>query len=269
MSMNREENTAELLHSVRGVLRYHKTCNMESYPAEPDLVAFIERSPSSPVLSPASETVQAPPATETAPVLQKKNVDSNQKELSEIIEDIVSCKSCALHKERTCVVAGKGSGQRIRLMIIGLWLKSDGETKEMFGQAEDLMLARMLAAIHLPPEDVYVTNAVKCGLPATIEPQSEHFEACSSFLVRQIRAVAPELICCMGTKSTRVLLKDTQPLARLRGRFHNYQGMDGVTVPVMPTFHPGYLLKNPEMKNATWQDLQIIERRLRALKGEH
>lgn len=86
--------------------------------------------------------------------------------------------------------------------------------------------------------------------------------ACSSYLQRQLSAASPEFICTMGMVATRTLLRQSQPLSKLRGRFHTYKAADGVEIPLLPTYHPGYLLQNPEMKTATWQDLQLLQKRL-------
>lgn len=154
-------------------------------------------------------------------------------------------------------------------MLIGHWLPvpehfTGGIDETVFGLQEDQMLARMLAAIHLTAEEVFVTNIIKCGVGPGIQPQAEHIDACSSYLQRQIKATAPELICTMGMVATRALLRLSQPLSRLRGRFHIYQGSDGREIPLLPTFHPNYLLQNPEMKKATWLDLQALEKRFSA-----
>ena len=124
------------------------------------------------------------------------------------------------------------------------------------------MLQRMMTAIKLPWENVFVTNVIKCGVRSEEQPQAEHIDACSSYLLRQIRAVSPELICSMGVVATKSLLRLPQSLSQLRGRFHPFRVGDDCEIPLLPTYHPGYLLQNPEMKKATWHDLQLLEKRL-------
>jgi DNA polymerase len=124
------------------------------------------------------------------------------------------------------------------------------------------MLARMLAAINLPVAEVFITNVIKCAVPATCQPQAGHVQSCVSYLRRQIAALAPELICTMGMVAARVIVEKSQPLSRLRGRFHDYEVTPGVRIPVLTTYHPSYLLQNPEMKAATWTDLQLLAKQL-------
>ncbi len=124
------------------------------------------------------------------------------------------------------------------------------------------MLVRMLAAINLPLEEVYITNVLKCSVAADVQPREEYVNACMSYLQRQISATSPELICTMGTLAARTLLRQPHSLSKLRGQFHTYLTTDGVNIPLLSTYHPEYLLKNPEMKNATWEDLQEIQKRL-------
>lgn len=124
------------------------------------------------------------------------------------------------------------------------------------------MLGRMLEAIHLDPADVFVTNILKCGLPASCQPAANHLHCCLSFLQRQIVAIAPVLLCSMGIIATRALLDMPQSLSQLRGRCHLYTALDGRQIPLIPTYHPSYLLQAIEMKAETWKDLQLIEQKL-------
>lgn len=262
--MEREEETIQLLHEIHGVLAYQQASSIESYPAEPELVSFFESCgkfsvPSMPVEAPV-ETKQSISKAESAP----KVLESNHAELAEIAGEVAQCRSCPLGGQHSTGIAGKGGTKKIRLLIIGHWLSKDGggPGQTVFGHEEDQMLARMLNAIHLPMEEVFVTNVIKCKVGEGVQPQAEHIDACSSYLHRQIAAIAPELICTMGMVAAKTLLRLSQPLSRLRGRFYSYKSTGGVEIPLLPTYHPGYLLQNPEMKNATWQDLQEIQKRL-------
>lgn len=124
------------------------------------------------------------------------------------------------------------------------------------------MLSRMLEAIHLAPDDVFITNILKCGLPVSCQPIAANIHCCLSYLRRQIAVLAPEVICSMGTVATRALLDLPQSLSQLRGRFHLYTALDGKQIPLIPTYHPSYLLQAAEMKSETWKDLQLIEKKL-------
>ena len=268
--MEREKQITQLLQDVRGILSYQKTCSVVEYPGDVALESFLNNcdwqtsAPLSPVKkSQVEKTPVKNPVTSTpAPVTK-----SDQSKLSEIATEVALCSGCALSKQRPCVVPGTGRGEKIRLLIVGHWLSTTGKSTAVFGVEEDQMLQRMLAAIKLPLESVFITNVIKCAVSPDVQPQAEHIDACSSYLVRQIAAIAPEFICAMGMVATKSLLRLPQSLSQLRGRFHTYQGGDGFEIPLLPTYHPGYLLQNPEMKKATWQDLQVLEKRM-ANKGQ-
>ncbi len=266
--MDREEQIIQLLQETRGVLAYQGSCSVLDYPKSPELESFLQNcnwqaAAPAPAAEKEKPRVQSPQDTHVPvpekPVSKKK---SEQKDLLEIATEVAGCTGCSLSEQRSCAVPGVGSGEQIRLLLIGHWLPASQNSTAVFGEAEDLMLKRMLAAINLPMDQVFITNVIKCSVGSDIQPQAEHIDACSSYLKRQITAIAPELICTMGMVATKILLRPSQPLSRLRGRFYPYQCTGGVEIPLLPTYHPGYLLQNPEMKKATWLDLQALEKRL-------
>jgi len=260
--LEREKNITELLTDIRGVVASHQVNSITQYPALDELKTFFDlrRSAATPVTTDSPIKAKEKSSVKPNPVIKK----SDQAGLTEIASEVSQCRSCALCKNRSTVIAGKGSGEKIQLFIIGHWLPvfEGSDLRAVLGLEEDQMLARMLTAINLPMEEAFVTNVIKCGVGTDIQPQAEHIDACSSYLQRQISAASPEFICTMGMVATRTLLRQSQPLSKLRGRFHNYKAANGVVIPVLPTYHPGYLLQNPEMKNATWQDLQLLQKRL-------
>ncbi|MBU1417796.1 MAG: uracil-DNA glycosylase [Proteobacteria bacterium] len=260
-----EEEVLRFLQDVRSVLHCHQISSIGDYPAAPELSSFLASSERE--KTPDRTNALSLPVKRSEIRVEPARKKTNQGSLAEIAAEVALCKSCGLAGQRKCVTPGKGGGGSIRLFLIGHWLAvpehfTSALEKSVFGPQEDQMLERMLAAIHLAPEEVLVTNIIKCGVGPHIQPQTEHIDACFSYLQRQIKAAAPELICTMGMVATRALLRLSQPLSRLRGRFHMYQGADGLEIPVLPTFHPSYLLQNPEMKKATWQDLQALEKRI-------
>ena len=262
--MEREKETIQLLREIRAVLVCHQTSSIGTYPASSELLSFFDscgrHAPTPASFKVVDKSRQSTPVREAAPLLKK----CDHATLAEVSSEVEQCKICPLGGQPSMAMAGKGGGKKIRLLIIGHWLPvAEGQrTEAVFGQEEDQMLARMLAAIHLSMEEVFVTNVIKCGVGPDIQPQAEHIDACLPYLRRQIAALSPELICTMGMVATKTLLRFSQPLSRLRGKFYAYKGPDGMEIPLLPTYHPGYLLQNPEMKNATWQDLQAIQKRL-------
>ncbi len=254
----------KILQQVRSLLFYHEQAGLNIYPKTAELDGFLALEESLP------ENLQIPRATERstttvpdvnvpigeAPVLQQSTI-------GEIAEEVRKCSSCSLSQGRIVPVPGSG-GNNVKLLIVGGWLTTtssvDVDKSSVFGSAEDLMLSRMLNAIHLRRETAFVTNVIKCGITATVQPKSENVDACVSYLYRQIAATLPDVICTMGIIATRALLQSAKPLSQLRGRFHDCK-LGQQTIALMPTYHPSFLLKNPEMKMATWNDLQLIEKR--------
>jgi len=109
----------------------------------------------------------------------------------------------------------------------------------------------------LQRQDVYICNILKCRPPENRNPRPEEIAACEPFLIRQLQAIRPKVICALGTFSAHTLLKTEVPISALRGRFESYQG-----IPLMPTYHPAYLLRNPGAKRQVWEDVQQIMKAL-------
>ena len=109
----------------------------------------------------------------------------------------------------------------------------------------------------LTREDVYICNIIKCRPPGNRNPAPEEIDACLPYLERQLRAIQPDYICALGAVAAQTLLKTQAPISRLRGRLHNY-GKTGL----MPTFHPAYLLRNPDKKRDVWEDMQVLMREM-------
>ena len=124
------------------------------------------------------------------------------------------------------------------------------------------MLYRMIAAMNLQPSQVFVTNLIKCSVPETIRPDESQIGTCLGYLKQQITLLAPRVILTMGGPATQNLLGVSRPLIGLRGKFHQFRVGSGPQIPLMPTFHPSYLLNNPEMKQPTWNDLQAVQKKL-------
>jgi len=177
--------------------------------------------------------------------------------LSDIRRELKDCRRCELSSKRTKIVFGDGCEQA-RLVFVGEGpgYEEDKQGKPFVGAAGKL-LNRILEAMHLSREDVYICNIVKCRPPNNRNPKPEEISTCVPFLERQIRAIEPEFICALGKFAAQTLLQEEKPISRLRGQFHTYQG-----IPVMPTYHPAYLLRNPGSKRDVWNDMQQLMKRL-------
>ncbi len=252
------------LKELRSLLVYHQHMGVAHYPFSKDIETFL-------ISSQPSETIGSHniPRSETNTPAPLKRKIRHQGTIDEIAAEICNCMSCNLCSKRVFPVPGSG-GSQVKLFIIGGWLslqKQHTEKSSIFGKEEDRMLERMLTAIGLSAEDAFVSNVIKCGIDESVQPKAENISACLSYLFRQIAATSPVVICTMGIVAARALLQISQPLSQLRGRFHQYHVDDKRTIPVMPTYHPTFLLQNPEMKKATWDDLQAIAKIIQGQEG--
>jgi len=155
-------------------------------------------------------------------------------------------------------------------MIIGDYLLNTSKDKSvcLFGRAEDEMLAKMIVALGLKQEEVYITNCIKCCSNSGDIPGEEQLQQCLPYLAREIAAVQPSVICAMGDLSAKAVLGKNEPVVRLRGTFRRYRYYEEHPVQVMVTFHPRFLLAHEEMKRATWNDLQQIQKRFLMRKSD-
>jgi len=168
------------------------------------------------------------------------------------------CTQCRLHQGRTHVVFGVGN-PHAELMFAGEapGRDEDRQGEPFVGRAGQL-LTRIIEAMGLKRQDVYIANVIKCRPPNNRNPEEDEIARCEPYLIRQIELVKPRLIVALGTFAAQTLLKTKLPISQLRGRFHTYHG-----VKLMPTFHPAFLLRNPERKRTVWEDMQAVQRELR------
>lgn len=190
-----------------------------------------------------------------APVAAKEKKQDDS--LERIAADIRECKLCPLCKTRIQTVPGVGN-PRARLMFVGEAPGADEDKQgEPFVGRAGQLLTRMIGAMGLKREDVYIANVLKCRPPENRTPLPAEVEKCEPYLIRQIEAIRPEIICSLGAVASSTLLKTETTISRLRGNFHSYHD-----TPLMPTFHPSYLLRNESAKKDAWNDLQMVMKRL-------
>ncbi|MDY6950585.1 MAG: uracil-DNA glycosylase [Thermodesulfobacteriota bacterium] len=163
------------------------------------------------------------------------------------------CQRCKLYKKRRHIVFGAGNPEA-RLILVG---EGPGHEEDLQGLpfvgSAGQLLTKILEAIHLRRKDVYICNVIKCRPPGNRNPEPDEIAACIPFLHRQIRAIKPDLICAMGTFAAQRLLQTDRPISQLRGQFHVYEG-----IPLLPTYHPAFLLRNPGKKRDVWEDMQKL-----------
>lgn len=173
--------------------------------------------------------------------------------LDSIKAELGDCKRCKLANTRTNIVFGEGSPSA-RLMFVGEapGFDEDRDGRPFVGRAGQL-LTKIIQAMNMTREEVYICNVIKCRPPENRNPEKDEIMTCSQFLNRQISVIKPQFICALGTFSAQTLLKTTEPISKLRGKFFDYN-----EIRFMPTFHPSYLLRNPEKKREVWEDMKLL-----------
>lgn len=174
--------------------------------------------------------------------------------LERLEREVGGCTRCRLHLRRRCAVPGEGScNADILLVGEGPGEQEDAQGRPFVGRAGEL-LTKMLSAIQLSRNEVYITNIVKCRPPSNRNPLPDEVAACYPFLKRQIEIIDPRIILCLGSPAARTLLDTEAGVTKLRGEFHHYQN-----IPVLPTYHPAAVLRFPEKyKRPVWNDLKLL-----------
>ena len=177
--------------------------------------------------------------------------------LETIREDLGDCRRCPLCRQRHCIVFGAGN-PKARLVFVGEGpgREEDRQGEPFVGAAGEL-LTRIIQAIKMTREEVYIGNIVKCRPPGNRNPLPEEIETCLPFLKRQLAVIQPDFIVALGKVAAQTLLETEVPISRLRGRFHLFEG-----IRLMPTYHPAYLLRNPAKKRDVWEDMKLLMKEL-------
>ena len=196
---------------------------------------------------------QPAPSTQTSLFAESGTASVRDSSLEEVRDDLGDCRRCKLCQDRTHIVFGAGNPQA-RLVFVGEGpgVEEDRQGLPFVGRAGQL-LTRMIEAIQMRRDEVYICNVVKCRPPGNRTPQEDEITACSPFLARQLEVLQPEVICCLGLTAAQTLLQVRTPIGRLRGRIHSFHGAR-----LVATYHPAYLLRNPPAKRHVWEDLKQI-----------
>jgi uracil-DNA glycosylase len=170
-----------------------------------------------------------------------------------IQDDLGECTRCRLHKTRNKIVFGDGN-PKAELVFVGEGPGADEDAQGLpfVGRAGKL-LTQMIQAMGLQRSDVYICNVVKCRPPQNRQPEKDEVAQCSPFLLRQIDAIAPKVIVCLGATAAKLLLETDQGISQFRGQWLDFRGCK-----LMATYHPAYLLRNPAAKGDVWKDLQKV-----------
>ena len=176
--------------------------------------------------------------------------------------DLGDCQRCKLAPMRTNIVFGSGNPHS-ELVFVGEapGFDEDQQGLPFVGRAGQL-LTKIIESIALKREDVYICNVLKCRPPDNRNPEPDEVAACNPFLRRQLAAIRPKVVCCLGTFAAQNVLQVAAPISKLRGKFFDMDGMR-----VIATFHPAYLLRSPEKKREVWEDMKQIRAELFRLRS--
>lgn len=177
-------------------------------------------------------------------------------------EHVTNCTKCGLSQTRTKTVFGQGH-ENARLVFVG---EAPGADEDRTGVAfvgrAGQLLTKMVEAMGLTRDEVFICNVLKCRPPDNRNPATDEVIACSPYLFEQLQIIDPEVIVALGAPATQTLLNTKESIGRLRGRFHDFylsgSPLTGPNVPLMPTYHPAYLLRSPGEKRKAWEDLQMV-----------
>ena len=214
----------ELIDSLSGWLRYQRRLGWRGLPSE---------------VEPAPEIPEQP--------------DEKIQTLEEIRAEMGDCRRCKLYGGRTNLVFGDGDAEA-RLMFVGEAPGADEDQQGLpFVGAAGKLLNNMLSKLGLSREEVYIANVLKSRPPGNRDPEADEITACLPFLKKQIKAIRPQVIVTLGRIAAQALLSTKEPLTKIRGRWQRYDD-----IRVMPTFHPSYLLRFPQERHKTWDDMQQV-----------
>ncbi|WP_437481774.1 uracil-DNA glycosylase family protein [Sorangium sp. So ce1014] len=223
----------------------------EAQAARPPVQA--QRSPE-PSPRPAVSAASAPRATAAQPVTPEERVTR----LALLAEEVRTCQKCPLHEGRTHAVFSRGSPlSEIVFVGEGPGAEEDLQGEPFVGPAGQL-LDKMIAAMGYPRDGVYICNIVKCRPPQNRKPEPAEMATCSPYLASQLALIKPKVIVALGATAVQGLIGTTEGITKLRGTWKLYKG----TIPIMPTFHPAYLLRQPSAKREVWSDLKEVMRHL-------
>jgi uracil-DNA glycosylase family 4 len=237
-----------------------RAASQSTPPAAGEPAPAIEMAAAKPKSAPSPPTPAATPAPTIqliplapGPSLFEVSERIEGDTLERIREDIGDCTRCRLHKARTKIVFGVGN-PKAELVFVGEGPGHDEDVQgEPFVGRAGKLLTQMIEAMSLRRQDVYICNVVKCRPPDNRLPEKDEIATCSPFLLRQLSVIQPKVICCLGACAAQTLLATNQGISRFRGEWFDFRGSK-----LISTYHPAYLLRNPNAKGEVWKDLQKV-----------
>lgn len=237
----------DIVTRVRAHLEYQKALG----------VRHIETAPAAAVRTPLQQADGRAPAD--ADGRTSATLKGPADGLAAVRGELGDCTRCKLHKGRSNIVFGEGNPRAVLVFVgEGPGKEEDEQGRPFVGAAGQLLTDIIVKGMKLRREDVYICNIVKCRPPDNRNPEHDEIEACEPFLKKQLQAINPGVIVALGNVAVKTLLKTDKGITALRGKWQAYEG-----VPLMPTFHPAYLLRNPRDKKLVWEDIQKVMEKMK------
>jgi DNA polymerase len=246
-------NKTILINGLRKAMEFYRELGFEYLPVKrADIGDILSGVPS------GNEPVSSEVYVKKEEQQHEEYAAGENESLKGLADKIRNCTECKLSGGRKNVVFGEGNAEA-DLMFIGEGpgREEDVQARPFVGDAGKL-LTNLIVKLGLKREDVYIANIVKCRPPNNRNPEKDEIASCVPFLKKQIEKIKPKVIVCLGKVSAQALLNSKVPISKMRGSFFEYNN-----VPVMPTFHPAYLLRNPKDKWLTWDDMQKVLEKLK------
>ncbi len=245
-----QQELLEIVTQVRTHLEYQRALGVTVVESLPVSAAPIAAQP---VVKPIKAAGSAPCAPERKEAAAALSVGPPIT-LSAVREELGECTRCKLSAGRHTIVFGEGNPEA-RLVFIGEGpgQEEDQQGRPFVGAAGQLLTDIIVKGMLLKREDVYICNIVKCRPPENRNPEPDEIKSCEPFLIKQLQAIKPQCIVALGNVAVKTLLKTKAGITSLRGNWQTYQG-----IPVMPTFHPAYLLRIPGDKKLVWEDIKKV-----------
>jgi uracil-DNA glycosylase family 4 len=256
-----------IVEDVRAHLEYQRALGVKSVELPQGDRTDQSRSPSA--VKPAPSPVAPPSKAGTAPALSSSPLEGEDKRrgggvveqpmtLEAIREEIGDCTRCKLHTGRKNIVFGEGNPKAVIVFVgEGPGFEEDQQGRPFVGEAGQLLTDIIEKGMKIKRAEVYICNIVKCRPPGNRNPEPDEVESCIGFVKKQIRSINPKVIITLGNVPTQNLLGTKQGITKIRGTWQTYEG-----IPVMPTFHPAYLLRSPGEKGKVWSDIKLVLEKL-------
>lgn len=255
--MSKQDSLQTVLNEACELLRHSARGKDRTIAVSPEVADMLDRVQRRTAPKPAPR----PKAVTPAPAFSRGRIPSEIQDLDTLEQYVASCDACPLAATRSRIVFGSGD-PNAKLVFVGEapGAEEDRQGKPFVGRAGQLLTDIIEKGMKLQRSEVYICNVLKCRPPDNRNPLPSEIAECEPYLIRQLEIIRPKAICALGTYAAQTLLKTTETIGRLRGRWHFYHG-----IPLRATYHPAYLLRNPADKRKTWDDVLEV---LKVYNGE-